>query len=84
MRENIVLARQFKKFRQRFHFTQAELGNLLSKSKDFVQDVEKVRYGRIHPKTLRLFLALKERHESERRNSIESRHRKLVHVSLSD
>ena len=68
MRESIVIARQFKRFRKQFHFTQKELAELLGKSWNFVLDVEKQNVKRIHPKTYRLFLALKERYESERRN----------------
>lgn len=62
------LANQFRKFRKRFHFTQTELGKLLGKSRDFVCDVENGWYRSIHPATLRLFYALKQRHEDEWRN----------------
>jgi len=68
MRDMIILARQFKKFRKRFHFTQTELGRLLGCSRDFVSDVETMKYGSIYPPTHRMFLALKARHEAERKN----------------
>lgn len=70
MRDPIILARQFRKFRRRFHFTQGELAKLLGNCREWVWDVEHARYKSIHPKTLRLFIALKERHESERRNKL--------------
>src|SRR5580765_1885428 len=68
MRASIILARQFKRFRKKFHFSQTELADLLGRSRDFVSDVENVKYERIRPSTHRLFLMLKDRHETERRN----------------
>jgi transcriptional regulator with XRE-family HTH domain len=84
MKDNIKLARQFRRFRKTFHFTQTELADLLGKSLDFVSDVENCKYQRINPKTHRLFLLLKERHETERRNKNATRNRKLVHLPQSN